>query len=150
LEERLRQLEKEQESIRQEREEEKKQRMAPPVQEGAKFPIQFGASITVRYDITKVEDKTELRVDDTQSGFRTRDRFWAEFPPDGPVQAGLRFSTTTDSPTVPFIRMGNIFRTKSFDIDQVYINLRPIKFLDRAPFAEHPFQVSLLAGKMPN
>src|SRR5947209_6422008 len=69
VEERLRRLEEELGTIRQERAEDKKQRLEPPRQEGAKFPIQFGASVTVRYDITEIEDKTELRVDDTQSGF---------------------------------------------------------------------------------
>jgi hypothetical protein len=91
---------------------------------GAKFPfgIDFGASITVRYDITEVEDPEDIRLEDNEvEGFRTRDRFWARFHPDGPVNAGIRLSTGGNNPTSPFVRMGDVFRTDSFNLDQFYL-----------------------------
>src|SRR2546427_13281041 len=78
--ERMRQLEQELSRMRQDVEALKKT-TAQPYQ----FPINIGASITVRYDVTSIEDKADIRSDDRRDGFRTRDRFWAEYIPDGPV-----------------------------------------------------------------
>lgn len=150
-EERFRQLEEELGKIRQELADVKKEPKGTLANFFETFPIKFRASITVRYDLTNVEDEEDLRLDSDQDGFRTRDRFSVTFEPDGPVQAGIRLTTGEDpNPTSPFIRMGDLFRSKSFQIDRFYIHLRPWQFFDKRPFAEHPFQVSLIAGKMPN
>src|SRR5256885_5598810 len=112
--ERVRQLEQELSRMRQDVEALKKT-VAQPYQ----FPINIGASITVRYDLTSVEDKTQARLDELRNGFRTRDRFWAEYTPDGPVNAGVRLSTgETPNPTSPFVRFGDLLRSKSFNLDQ--------------------------------
>src|SRR5215469_961862 len=102
--ERLRLLEQELLRMRQDIEALKKT-TAQPYQ----FPINIGASITIRYDVTSVEDKTQARLDELRNGFRTRDRFWAEYTPDGPVNAGIRLSTgETPNPTVAFVRFGDL------------------------------------------
>lgn len=119
---------------------------------GPKFPfgIDFGASITVRYDITEVEDREDIRLEDNEiEGFRTRDRFWATYHPDGPVHAGLRLTTGGRNPTSPFVRMGDVFRDKSFELDEFYLAVHPLKFFDETPLEAMPFHVTLLAGKMP-
>lgn len=110
--------------------------------EPEKLPIKLGASITVRYDTTEVEDQTDLLLEDNEiNGFRTRDRFWVEYRPQDRLAAGLRLSTgETPNPTSPFIRMGNAFRSESFNLDQFYIVYRPLK-----SFENHSFTV----GKMP-
>src|SRR5215831_5404877 len=60
--ERLRQLEQELLRMRQDVEALKKT-AAQPYQ----FPINLGASITVRYDVTSVEDKADVRLDTEQN-----------------------------------------------------------------------------------
>ena len=143
---RLRQLEEELGKIREEVDALKKERPKEP----AKFPIDFGASITIRYDYTKVEDQTDLLLDDnTTEGFRTRDRFWAKFEPDGPVNAGLRLTTGGDSKTSPFVRLGDLFQSKSFRLDQLYITVHPMQFFDNRPRSELPADLSLHFGKIP-
>ena len=110
-----------------------------------KFHLTLGASVTIRYDLTEVEDPDEDR-----DGFRTRTRFWAEFRPDGPVNAGMRIGTGENpNPTSAFIRMGDLFRSKSFNLDQFYIIVRPIKFFDTRPLAEQPVDLSFQVGKLP-
>ena len=146
--ERLRQLEQELERMREDLDIIRREQVNMPIL--PKFPIVFGASITIRYDLTDVEDTTDLRLDEDRNGFRTRDRFSAEFRPDGPVNAGLRISTGENpNPTSPFIRMGDLFRSKSFNLDQFYIIVRPIKFFDPRPLDQQPVDFSFQVGKIP-
>jgi hypothetical protein len=115
-----------------------------------KFPIVFGANIAIRYDLTDVDDTTDLRLDEARDGFRTRDRFFAEFRPDGPVNAGIRISTGEDpNPASPFIRMGDLFQSQPFNLDQFYIIVRPIKFFDTRPLDQQPVDISFQVGKIP-
>jgi len=147
--ERMRQLEQELSRMRQDIEALRKEQ-AEAAKQPAKLPIELGASITVRYDLTEVEDQLELRLDENRDGFRTRDRFWAEFRPDGPVNAGIRLSTGENpNPTSPFIRFGDLGRSKSFNLDQFWLAVRPIKFFDTRPLEAQPADVALLAGRMP-
>ncbi len=152
--ERLQHLEQELQKMQKELEEVKKDRMQAPgsMNDFLKhFPIKFKVSVTVRYDLTNVEDAEDLRLDSDEDGFRTRDRFSVFFAPDGPVNAGIRLTTGEDpNPASPFIRMGDLFRSESFQLDRFYISLRPGQFFDTRPFAEHRFQVSFIAGKMQN
>src|SRR5438445_243433 len=137
--ERIRQLEQDLSRMRQDVEALKKESAKP-----YKFPIDFGATVTVRYDVTSIEDKLDLRYDDRRDGFRTRDRFWAEYTPDGPVNAGVRLSTgETPNPTSPFVRFGDLFRSKSFNLDQFWIAVRPIQFFDARPRDSLPAAVAL-------
>ena len=148
---RVKQDRKEIEELQKELEAVKQERMMSPAELLDKLHIKLGASITVRYDITHIEDQEDLRLDDNENGFRTRDRFSVDFIPDGPVQAGLRLTTGEDpNPTSPFIRMGDLFQSESFQLDRFYINLRPVQFFDERPFDEQPLQVSFLAGKFEN
>lgn len=141
-EERLRRLEQEVETL-------KKERATAP-KDGLKLPIDLGASVTIRYDLTAVEDQTELRLDENRDGFRTRTRLWAEFRPDGPVNAGVRLSTGENpNPTSPFVRFGDLGRSKSFNIDQFWLAIRPIKFFDERPMDQQFTDVALLAGRIP-
>jgi hypothetical protein len=143
--ERIRQLEQDLSRMRQDVEALKKESGKP-----YKFPIDFGASITVRYDLTSIEDKADLRTDDARDGFRTRDRFWAEYNADGPVNAGLRISTgETPNPVSPFVRFGDLFRSKSFNLDQFWIAIHPMQFFDKRPREVLPADVALLLGRMP-
>ena len=141
-EDRLRRLEQEVETL-------KKERATAP-KEASKWPIDIGASVTVRYDLTAVEDQTELRLDENRDGFRTRTRLWAEFRPDGPVNAGVRLGTGENpNPTSPFIRFGDLGRAKSFNLDQFWLAIRPIKLFDERPMEKQFADVAILAGRMP-
>ena len=146
--ERLRQLEREMERMREELDLLKKEDLTMEL--SPKFPVKFGAGITIRYDLTDVEDPTDVRLDENRDGLRTRSRFSAIFEPDGPVNAGLRISTGENpNPTSPFIRLGDLFRSKSFNLDQFYIIVRPIQFFDARPRSEFPIDLALQIGKIP-
>jgi Putative porin len=146
--ERLRRLEQELERMREELDVIRREQVNMPIL--PKFPVVFGANITIRYDLTDVEDPTDLRLDEDRNGFRTRDRFSAEFRPDGPVNAGLRISTGEDpNPASPFIRMGDLFQSQPFNLDQFYIIVRPIKFFDTRPLDQQPVDLSFQVGKIP-
>jgi hypothetical protein len=147
---RIQQLEDELHQMRRDLDALKQERQEPMGVRLGKIPIDFGASITIRYDVTDVEDTRDLRLDEARNGFRTRDRFWATFAPDGPVQAGFRLGTGQNpSPTSPFVRFGDLFRTKSFDLDQFYLTIRPIKLFDKRSIKELPVDFLLQAGKVP-
>lgn len=140
-EERLRRLEQEVEAL-------KKEQAA--AKQPWQLPINLGASVTIRYDLTEVEDQTDIRNDESRDGFRTRTRFWAEFTPDGPVHAGVRLTTGANpNPASPFIRFGDLFRSKSFNIDQFWLAVRPLKFFDERPMEQQFADVAFLAGRMP-
>lgn len=147
--ERMRQLEQELSRMRQDVEALKKER-AEAGKQPYQFPITLGASITVRYDSTSIEDKPDVRFEDEQAGFRTRDRFWAEFTPDGPVNAGIRLSTGENpNPVSPFVRFGDLGRSKSFNIDQFWIAVRPWQLFDNRGRDALPADVAIIAGRMP-
>ena len=112
-------------------------------QEERPWPVKLKVSITVRYDSTELEDQTDLLLEDNAvEGLRTKNRFTLEYNPDGRVAAGIRLSTGEDpNPTSPFIRLGNAFRIKSFELDQFYIVYRPLKHF-------YP-DLSFTVGKMP-
>jgi hypothetical protein len=149
--ERLRQLEQEMEHMRQELDKLKTAHLESPLTLPERLHLKFQGSVTIRYDLTSVDDPEELLLDGTENGFRTRVRFGVVFQPDGPVNAGIRLTTGEDpNPTSPFIPMGDIFRSESWSIDRFYIDLRPGKFFDKRPFAEHRLQATFLAGKYQN
>src|SRR3990172_5756626 len=133
-EQRIRQLEEELKKIREEMKTEKK--------EPSKFPLKLGGSLTIRYYYDEVEDQTDLLLGDNETnGLRGRVRLGMEYNQNGRIAAGLRISTGENpNPTSPFIRLGDAFRSKSFNIDQFYIVYRPLKFFEDLAF---------VVGKMP-
>ncbi|MEW6683720.1 MAG: putative porin [Nitrospirota bacterium] len=144
LEEELAKVREEQGRLRQAVQEIQKDEQAapPPAQEPQKSPVKVGASVTVRYDSTELEDQTDLLLEDGEiEGLRTRVRLSVEYSPHQRVAAGVRISTGENpNPTSPFIRLGDAFRSKSFNLDQAYIVVRPLPAFD-------PLSVTL--GKMP-
>ncbi len=140
-------LQREQESTRATRElKDKKQALPPinpPVTSG--LPVKLGASVTLRYDRSTTEDQTDLYLEDDTfiHGLRTRVRFSAELSdPKSILAAGIRLSTGENpNPTVPFIALGDAFRSHSFGLDQAYFSLRPF---------ENRSVLSATFGKMPN
>jgi len=113
--------------------------------------VKFSGSVTVRYDDTHVEDRQDLHLENDEIGtWRTRDRFGVTYQPDGPILAGIRLSTGANvNPTVPFINLGDGFRTKNIYFDRFYFIVRPLKFFDKTPWNQQPYQISVLVGKMP-
>lgn len=150
LEEELRRIQQDLDAIKVERAQEKEEWAKHP----SKFPwgIELYGSVTIRYDITEIEDRQDLFLeDDDIEGLRTRNRLGFFYYPDDAVQAGLRITTGGDpNPTSPFGRIGDAFRSKSFRLDQYYFNLRPIQLFDKRPFDQHPFQATFAVGKIPN
>jgi hypothetical protein len=150
MEEDLRRLQQDLDAIKLERSKEKEEAAKHP----SKFPwgIEIIGSVTLRYDITEVEDRQDLLLEDNEvEGLRSRNRLGFYYYPDGPVVGGLRLTTGGDpNPTSPFGRPGDAFRSKSFRLDEYYFTIRPLKFFDDRPFAEHPFHVELLVGKPHN
>ena len=162
--ERIRELERELERIRTELEALKAQQQAAPTpppqaaptpsppKEPARWPLRFGASVTFRYDSTEVEDQTDLFQDENEiNGFRTRIRLLVDYNLDGAAGAGLRLSTGEDpNPASPFIRLGDVFVSKSFNLDQAFILTRPLKFFGEPYDVLKPVEnLSLTFGKMP-
>jgi len=141
-EERIQMLEMQLEQIRQNLQKET-MGMKPSSEKSGRSLFQVGASITIRYDLTEVEDQTDLLLEDNEvTGFRTRTRFSLKYNPEGRLAAGLRLSTGENpNPASPFIRLGNAFRSKSFDIDRFFIIYQPLNFYD---------DLSFTLGKMPN
>lgn len=124
----------------------------PPAEPERKLPLRIGGSLTFRYDDTEVEDPTDLLQDDNEiDGLRTRIRLWIDYNVDGAAGAGIRFTTGgRPNPTSPFIRLGDIFQSQSFDLDQYYIITRPVRFFEEVRRALEPIQeLSLTFGKMP-
>lgn len=118
-----------------------------------KSPVRVTGAVTIRYDSTTVENDRDLVTDTTRDGYRTRTRLGALFVPDGPegvVTGGIRISTGEDSnPTSPFLRFGNSFRSNSFNLDQYWIGIRPLKFYDKEIQEAAPGGVTLIGGSMP-
>lgn len=120
------------------------------LKKASKFPVDFSAAITVRYDLTEVEDQPDLRTDESRDGFRLRTRFGADFRPDGPVNAGLRISTgESPNPTSPFVRFGDVLRSKSFSLDQAWVAVHPLRFFDERHSSVQPVDVTFITGRMP-
>jgi hypothetical protein len=116
--------------------------------------IKVGASITLRYDQTEVEDQTDLLLEDNQiEGLRTRIRLSVEYTPIERLTAAVRLSTGEDpNPTSPFIPLGNTFRSRSFNLDQFYFIIRPLKSFEPLTSSEllKPLEdASFTLGKMP-
>src|SRR5262249_50822358 len=55
----------------------------------------------------------------------------------------------TPNPTSPFVRFGDLFRSKSFNLDQFWIAIRPIQFFDSRPRDYLPADVAVILGRMP-
>lgn len=158
--EKIRQLERELDRIRTELEALRKQQEAtppplpppPPPKEATRPPLNFGASVTFRYDSTQVEDQTDLLQDENEiNGFRTRIRLWLDYNLDGAAGGGLRLTTGgSPNPTSPFIRLGDIFTSDSFNLDQYFIITRPLKFFGEPYEFLKPIEnLSLTFGKIP-
>jgi hypothetical protein len=107
--------------------------------------LKFGAAITLRYDYWHNSDLTDTLTKNTvNNGLRQRMRFGVELadPKTAMVIGGLRLSTGENpNPTVPFIALGDSFRSSSFNFDQAWIAIRPLN--DRS-------RISLVLGRMPN
>ena len=108
-------------------------------------PLKFSGALTLRYDYWHNSDLTDTLTKNTvNNGLRQRIRFGVEFadPKTAMVIGGLRLSTgEVNNPGVPFIALGDTFRSSSFNLDQAWIAIRPLN--DRS-------RVSLYLGRMPN
>lgn len=108
-------------------------------------PLKFSGSLTFRYDYWHNSDLTDTLTKNTvNNGLRQRIRFGVEFadPKTAMVIGGLRLSTGENpNPTVPFIALGDSFRSSSFNFDQAWFAIRPLN--DRS-------RISLILGRMPN
>ncbi len=122
---------------------------APPPVPGAVtvlgLPLKFSGALTLRYDYWHNSDLTDTLTKNTvNNGLRQRIRFGVELadPKTAMVIGGLRLSTGENpNPTVPFIALGDSFRSSAFNLDQAWIAVRPLN--DRS-------RVSLILGRMPN
>ncbi|MEA2751005.1 MAG: hypothetical protein QOI41_5148 [Myxococcales bacterium] len=122
---------------------------SPPPVPGATtvlgLPLKFSGAMTLRYDYWHNSDLTDSLTRNTvNNGLRQRIRFGVEFadPKTSMVIGGLRLSTGENpNPTVPFITLGDSFRSSAFNLDQAWIAIRPLN--DRS-------RVSLILGRMPN
>ena len=107
--------------------------------------LKFSGALTLRYDYWHNSDLTDTLTKNTvNNGLRQRIRFGVEFadPKTAMVIGGLRLSTGENpNPTVPFIALGDSFRSSSFNFDQAWIAIRPLN--DRS-------RMSLILGRMPN
>lgn len=109
----------------------------------AGLPIKLGASVTVRHELTNLEDRADLILaGNNVTGLLGRFRFWADYKdPNSFTGGGIRFSVgETPNPAVPYIRLGDGFRPQTFSIDQFYLTLKPFKNRDR---------LSVSFGKVP-
>jgi hypothetical protein len=108
-------------------------------------PLKFSGALTLRYDYWHNSDLTDSLTKNTvNNGLRQRIRFGVEFadPKTAMVIGGLRLSTgEVNNPGVPFIALGDSFRSSSFNFDQAWIAIRPLE--DRS-------RISLYLGRMPN
>jgi hypothetical protein len=134
---RIRQLEKDLSTMQKELDEVKKNQSSGPG-----LPVKFGVNFLLRYDHTVVEDRQDLLVDNNENdGFRARVRFSADYLPEGRLSAGLRIgSGENPNPPGSFVRLGDFFRSKTFNMDRFFIVYRPIKSFE---------DLSLTFGKMP-
>jgi hypothetical protein len=108
-------------------------------------PIRFSGAMTLRYDYWHNSDLTDtLTSNYVNNGFLQRIRFGADFgdAKTSLVVAGLRFSTNENpNPTIPFVFLGDSFRSAAFGLDQAWIAIRPLE--DRT-------RIQLFLGRMPN
>ncbi|MDB4937075.1 MAG: hypothetical protein JWP87_4047 [Labilithrix sp.] len=107
-------------------------------------PIKFSGAMTLRYDYWHNSDLTDtLTSNYVNNGFLQRIRFGADFGDmKSLLVAGLRLSTNENpNPTIPFVFLGDTFRSAAFGLDQAWIAIRPLN--DRSI-------ISLTLGRMPN
>jgi hypothetical protein len=108
-------------------------------------PIKFSGALTLRYDYWHSSDVTDsLTSNYVNNGFLQRIRFGADFgdPKTALVIGGIRLSTNENpNPTIPFVFIGDSFRSAAFGLDQAWIAIRPLN--DRSI-------MSLTLGRMPN
>jgi hypothetical protein len=95
-------------------------------------PVRIFGSFALRYDYSVNSNLTDTLTNGIQANWMlTRIRFGAEFGDTGPVTGGIRLSSATSSPTVPFVVLSNAFRPQAFGIDQAWAAARPLPDRDR-------------------
>ena len=108
-------------------------------------PVRFSGAMTLRYDYWHNSDLTDqLTSNYVNNGFLQRIRFGIDFgdTKKAMVIGGVRFSTNENpNPTIPFVFLGDSFRSAAFGLDQAWIAIRPLE--DRS-------RISLTLGRMPN
>ncbi len=108
-------------------------------------PVRFSGAMTLRYDYWHNSDLTDtLTSNYVNNGFLQRIRFGIDFGDmkTSMVVGGVRFSTNENpNPTIPFVFLGDSFRSAAFGLDQAWIAIRPLE--DRS-------RISLTLGRMPN
>jgi hypothetical protein len=106
------------------------------------IPVRVFGNVTLRYDYSTNSNLTDILTNGIQANWLlNRIRFGAEFGDSGPVTGGIRVSTVSSSPTVPFQILSNAFRAASFGVDQAWAALRPLDDRDR---------LQLVIGRMKN
>ncbi len=116
---------------------------APPP--GNKPPVIIGGDITFRYDNTTTRSlQTGLIPVGDQGSFRERVRLNFGAPLSDRSEGGFQITTGLNpSPGVPFVTLGDAFRSKSFNLGRAFLNYY---FGDKAKFNTP----SLTIGKMDN
>ena len=108
-------------------------------------PVRFTGAMTLRYDYWHNSDLTDQLTKNTiNNNFLQRIRFGIEFGDlkTAMVVGGVRFSTNENpNPTIPFVFLGDSFRSAAFGLDQAWIAIRPLE--DRS-------RIQLTLGRMPN
>ena len=108
-------------------------------------PVRFTGAMTLRYDYWHNSDLTDqLTKNYVNNGFLQRIRFGIEFGDmkTAMVVGAVRFSTNENpNPTIPFVFLGDSFRSAAFGLDQAWFAIRPLE--DRS-------RISLTLGRMPN
>jgi hypothetical protein len=98
-------------------------------------PVRIFGNFALRYDYSVNSNLTDTLTNGIQANWLlTRIRFGAEFGDTGPVTGGIRVSTASSSPTVPFVVVSNAFLPASFGVDQAWAALRPLEDRDRLQF----------------
>jgi hypothetical protein len=108
-------------------------------------PVRFSGAMTLRYDYWHTSDLTDSLTKNTiNNNLLQRIRFGVDFgdAKTSIVVGGVRFSTNENpNPTIPFVFLGDSFRSAAFGLDQAWIAIRPLD--DRS-------RISLTLGRMPN
>jgi Putative porin len=95
-------------------------------------PVRIFGNFTLRYDYSVNSNLTDTLTNGIQANWLLmRIRFGAEFGDTGPVTGGIRLSSESSSPTVPFVPLSNAFRPAAFGVDQAWAALRPMADRDR-------------------
>jgi hypothetical protein len=98
-------------------------------------PVRIFGSVALRYDYSVNSNLTDTLTNGIQANWLlSRIRFGAEFGDTGPVTGGIRLSSATASPTVPFVVLSNAFRISAFSVDQAWAAVRPLQDRDRLQF----------------